>query len=412
MHRSSIFNIKIDFDKSHDSYIFDKNRNKFFLDFFGLYSTLPLGYSHPIFKHASFRNDYNRIAGVKVTNCEIISDEAEDFLQEFSGHKDMKNFKYFHFCCTGALAIEASIKIAMDQKKCKKPTIISFKESFHGINSYGGFATDRFFPVSQRLQGFPFMDWPKVHNPKIIYKDNLPDAEATQRGLEQFKREFDLCIEKYGANNIVALLVEPIQATYGDNYFLESFFKLIRRLCDKYNICIIFDEIQCGFGVTGKMWFYQHLDMEPDIIVFGKKTQVSGAMAKEKFNMTFQTPIRLEVTWDGNLVDMIRAKYILRAYDKENILDNVNKQGKKLAHGLKKLPRIKNIRSKGLLIAFDFDTSRERDAFCSRAFQNRLLISKANIKTVRLRSNLNISNEECDQGLELISKSLREISYV
>ncbi len=166
MHDSSIFNIRIDFEKSKDSYIYDKNTDSAFLDFFGLYSSVPLGYSHPIFKSLEFISEFNRVAGVKLPNCEIISDEAQGFLKEFSGHPSMRGFKYFHFCCTGALAIEAAVKIAIDQKKSAKPHVISFKESFHGINSYGGFLTDRFPPVATRLNGFPELGWSKIQTPK------------------------------------------------------------------------------------------------------------------------------------------------------------------------------------------------------------------------------------------------------
>lgn len=405
MHGSSIFNIRIDFEKSHNSYIYDKNRKKYFLDFFGLYSTLPLGYSHEIFKDKSFRETYNRIAGVKVTNCEIISDEAQDFLHAFSGHKDMRRFKHFHFCCTGALAIEAAIKISIDQKKCKSPKVISLKESFHGINSYGGFVTDRFFPVSRRLDGFPSLDWFKVHNPKIVYKGNLIDSKATEESLEQFKKEFNSCIKKY-RNNIVALLVEPIQATYGDNYFPESFFNLVRDLCDKYDICLIFDEIQCGFGVTGKMWYHQYLGMEPDVVAFGKKSQISGVMAKEGFNDIFRTPVRLEVTWDGDLIDMVRCNYILKAYDKYNILENVKKKGMELISELKKFDSLKNVRGNGLIVAFDFETTEEQDHFAQKAFENGLLFNKTRDKTIRFRPNLNLSSEEIHEAVEIIKKSL------
>ena len=77
MHDSSIFKIRIDFTKSHDSYLYDKDRRCFFLDFFGLYSSLPLGYSHPIFRTKGFREESGRIAAIKIPNCEIVSDEAK-----------------------------------------------------------------------------------------------------------------------------------------------------------------------------------------------------------------------------------------------------------------------------------------------------------------------------------------------
>ncbi|MFH1727678.1 MAG: aminotransferase class III-fold pyridoxal phosphate-dependent enzyme [Pseudomonadota bacterium] len=404
MHKTSIFNIKIDFDKSYDSYLYDKNRQKHFLDFFGLYSSLPLGYNHPIFKDETFLNSYNKLAGIKVTNCEIISDEAESFFLQFSKQDEMKIFKHFHFCCTGALAIEASIKTAIDHKCSSTPVVISLLESFHGINSYGGFLTDRFFPVSERLKGMPTMKWHKIHNPKIIYKNGEKDNELTKSGLEQFEAEFNTIIDNYGKENVAALLVEPIQATYGDNYFPKAFFKLIRSLCDKFNICLIFDEIQTGFGSTGKLWYYQFLDIEPDIVAFGKKTQVSGIMVKENFSKIFQKPIRLEVTWDGDLIDMLRCQYILKAYKKYNILKNVNERSEELLSALKQIDALQNVRRQGLMFAFDFICSKEQEHFVSKAFENGLLFNRTRDKTIRFRPNLNVSSEEIQEAVNIIRK--------
>ncbi|MBU0686390.1 MAG: aminotransferase class III-fold pyridoxal phosphate-dependent enzyme [Candidatus Margulisbacteria bacterium] len=405
MHKSSVFDIRIDFEKSHDSYIYDKNTKKFFLDFFGLYASLPLGYNHEIFQDPGFREELNRIAAVKVTNCEVISDEAQEFLKEFSSHAAMNKFKYFHFCCTGALAIESAIKTAIDQKGSDKPQIISLKESFHGINGYGGFVTDRFNPVSARLNGFPDLGWKKIHNPKFIYKDNKVDEEGALRGLEQFVAELQMCIDKYGENNIAGLLVEPVQCTYGDNYFPQEFFKIIRSFCDKHNICLIFDEIQTGFGTTGKMWYFQHLGIEPDIVAFGKKVQVAGIMCKPNYSKIFKTPIRLEVTWDGNVMDMVRGKYVLRAYEKYNILKNVNERSRQLLEGLKDIDRIKNLRSIGLLFAFDFDTELERNRCFNRMLEKGFLCNKTRDKSIRLRPNLNVSSDEINKAIAIIKNS-------
>lgn len=412
MHKNSIYstNIKIDFEKSHDSYIYDKNRGEYFLDFHGLYASLPLGYNHKIFKNKDYQKTIERISKVKIPNNVIMSDEAQEFFQCFSRHQGMSNYKHFHFSCTGALAIEAAIKAAIDHKKSKRPKVLSLKESFHGVNSYGGFVTDRFYPTSLRLEGFPTMPgWEKLHNPKIIYEDNKISEKKTSEGLKLFKEDFQRCLKKYGSENIVALVVEPIQCTFGDNYFPPVFFELVRKLCNQHNIVWIQDEIQTGFGGTGKLWYYQYFKVEPDIIAFGKKTQLSGVMAKPQIKEIFEKSLRLEVTWDGDLIDMVRCKYILKGYDKYNILDNVNKQGQKLAGGLRKIAKIKNVRQKGLLLAFDFDTSEERDAFYKTAYKNRLLVSKTNVKSVRLRPNLNLSDKECEQGLKLIEKSVRNI---
>lgn len=406
MHRSSVFKLKIDFEKSHGSFLFDKNSGREFLDFFGMYSTVTLGYSHPVFKNPQFAADILRVAHLRTTNCEMASSEAANFLEKFSSHPAMQAYKHFHFACTGALAIEAAVKIAIDQKKSKTPKVISLKESFHGINSYGGFLTDRLHLAPQRLQGFPDMGWHNIHNPRIVYKNNAVDLAATEAGLEQFKKEFDDCLEKSGAKNIAALLVEPIQSTAGDYYFPESFFSLIRELCGRHNILLIFDEIQTGFGVTGRMWYHPQAGIQPDLVVFGKKAQVCGVMFKEEIDETLKNPVRLEVTWDGELIDMIRSTYILRAFEQYKILENVRERGVQLLEGLRKLKALQNVRGCGLLAAFDFETQREQENFARRAFGNGLLFNKTRERTIRFRPNLNVSAAEVDEALARIQKSL------
>jgi L-lysine 6-transaminase len=406
MHDSSIFNIRIDFEKSKASYIYDKNRRQHFLDFFCMYSSSALGYNHPIFDTKDFRSEFNRIAAIKVPNCEIISDEAQSFLKEFTSHPSMKPFQHFHFCCTGALAIEGAIKTAIAYKNVKKPKVLSFQESFHGINSYGGFTTDRFWPVSTRLEGMPDIGWQKIHTPKVIYHNNAIDRVKTEASLARFVSEFNKVLAKDG-RNIVALLVEPIQATYGDSFYPKEFFRIIHEMCTQNDIPLIFDEIQTGMNATGTMWYFEQTGIEPDIVAFGKKACVSGIMVKKKVADIFKTPVKLEVTWDGDLTDMVRCKYILRAYKKYKIAENVKIRGKQLMDGLKKIPQFKNLRGAGLLIAFDFDTEEARNAFSKKTFENKFMFNRTRTHTARMRSNLNVSAKEVDEALAIMAKSVK-----
>jgi L-lysine 6-transaminase len=401
LNRSTIFGIKIDFEKSIGSYLFDKVSNRKFLDFFGMFATLVLGYNHQIFTSRSFKEELLRVSNVKITNCEILADESTEFHQEFSNYVSNGNFEYFHYCCTGALAIEAAIKTAIDYKQTLAPKVISFNESFHGINGYGGFVTSRFNPVKKRLDGFPGAFWPQVENPVITYENGIPQDNSDKismvlRNIEQIiKRE---------TPNIVAILVEPIQCTAGDQYFAPEFFLNLRDLADEYDIPLIFDEIQTGFGGTGKIWYFDYLEIEPDILTFGKKTQLSGIMVKKKYSNIFSTPIRLEVTWDADLIDMIRCKYIVRTYQKENILNNVNIMGKVLLDELKSLEHLRNIRGTGLLIAFDFDSNEERDQFCKGLYNGGLICNPTREKTIRFRPPLNITLDEVHHAIEIIKK--------
>lgn len=404
MHASSIFNIRLDFEKSHDAYLFDKNSQRFILDLFGLYASLPLGYNHPIFKTPQFIQDYLRVSAIKVPNCEVITDEGDAFESAFMAHPSMKPFSHVHFCCTGALAIEAAIKCAIDQKGTATPMILSLKESFHGINGYGGFVTDRFVPVNARLDGLPDMGWSKLPTPKVHYQDEGIDLVKTDQAWQDFVSALDETLIRYGAKNIAAFVVEPIQATFGDSYFPPKFFSYIRQFCDQHGIALIFDEIQTGVGTTGSMWYFEQTGIIPDIVCFGKKLQVAGIMVRSNMGKTFQKPIRLEVTWDGSLCDMIRGHYVLKAYEEYGLISNAQVQGKRLVDGLKKIPGLKRVRGAGLFVAFDFINQSKRDEFFKRAFELGLMTNRTNEITVRLRPHMTIKDSEVDHALAMIKE--------
>ncbi len=204
---------------------------------------------------------------------------------------------------------------------------------------------------------------------------------------------------------MVCILVEPIQSTFGDMYFPDSFFNGLRNLADEYDIPLIFDEIQVGFGTTGKLWFYEHIDIEPDILVYGKKTQVSGIMVKEKFAKIFENSVRLEVTWDGNIMDMVTCKYIIRAYQEYDVLRNVQLMNNKLKNGLMKMRNIMNLRECGLLFAFDFNSKEKRDKFVRCLYDNGMICNPTRDFTVRLRPNLCLTSKEVDHALEIFKKA-------
>ncbi|HAI16947.1 MAG TPA: hypothetical protein DCM10_02300, partial [Xanthomarina gelatinilytica] len=113
----------------------------------------------------------------------------------------------------------------------------------------------------------------------------------------------------------------------------------------------------------------------PDIVVFGKKTQLSGIMVQDKMGSIFspQRSIRLEVTWDADVTDMIRCKYIMDAYEEYNILENVNRQSHKLVQGIKNIKIIKNVRNCGLIVGFDLTNKTERDIVVQELYNKSLL---------------------------------------
>jgi L-lysine 6-transaminase len=405
MNRSSLFKRKIDFQNSQGSYLVDKDSGEKYLDYFGQYATLAIGYNHPIFKSKNYLHEIQRVAHQKITNCEILSDESAEFDEKFREFTSKGLFSHYHYTCTGALAIEAAIKTAIDYKGSEYQRVISFKCSFHGINGYGGMYTDRFEPVNQRLNGFPRSQWEPLDNPVIEYEDGVAvnDEGRVKKVLSRLEKIL------VGDVKVCAILIEPIQCTFGDRYFPNSFFIGVRQLATQYDIPLIFDEIQIGFGGTGKLWYYEHLPIEPDILVFGKKAQLSGIAVQENFSTIFNKAIRLEVTWDADIIDMIRCKYIMQVYADSYVFNNVIGMADRLKAGILNIPGIINVRNCGLIFGFDFEKSTQRDKFFEILTDNNMLCNPTRDKTIRLRPNLLVTSDEVDHALSIMNTAANKL---
>ena len=208
---------------------------------------------------------------------------------------------------------------------------------------------------------------------------------------------------------ITCILVEPIQCSAGDLYYDRIFFVGLRELGKLFNVPVIHDEVQVGFGSTGHIWHYEHIGIEPDIVVFGKKTQLSGIMVKEKFGKIFEKEncTKLEVTWDADVLDMIRCKYIIQAYKKYDILDNVIEQSDRLLTGLAEIEQIQNLRNCGLIIGFDLTNQLKRDTLVKKLYNNGLICNRTGEKSIRLRPNLSLNPDEVDLALEIFNLCFR-----
>jgi L-lysine 6-transaminase len=305
-------------------------------------------------------------------------DAFDKFVTAFQKHTFSTNY---HFNCTGALAIESALKSAMEYKRVSTPLVISINNSFHGVNSWG-FVTSRVGVTEKRMQYYPSNDW----------------LQLDLDGVVAYLKNQDL-------SNLVAVVIEPIQATNGDIYLSPEKLRLIRDLCQQHDICFIVDEIQTGFGVTGKMWYCDHLNLVPDILVFGKKAQVCGIVLSDKYAGILDDKYKkLGVTFNGDLIDMIRSTYIMKAYEELNILSKVRENSeyisKKISH------KVNDYRSLGFLIAFDFASQKQRDEYIDQCYKNRVIVNRSGEKTVRLRPNMALTKQEMEVLIERLSASL------
>lgn len=263
---------------------------------------------------------------------------------------------------------------------------------------------------------FPKFDWPRIINPKLHFPLNEESLAKTIEVEKQAIQQINDAL-KNNPDEIACLIIETIQAEGGDNFFRNEFHKELRRICDENEILMIYDEVQAGMGITGKMWAYQNYDVIPDIIAFGKKTQVCGILAnKEKLdqipNNVFKESSRLNSTFGGNFIDMIRFRLILEVIEQENLLDNVNTQGDFLKSELEKLQsnsnKISNVRGMGLFISFDLPTGEERDAFVKKAFENKLILLSCGDQSVRFRPHLNVKRADIEKTIEILTRIAAE----
>tara|TARA_X000000950_G_scaffold251561_1_gene313010 strand:+ start:127 stop:1335 length:1209 start_codon:yes stop_codon:yes gene_type:complete len=375
----SFHKIKPDFSKSSGCLLFDTDTQMHYMDLFGMYSSLALGYNHPIYHSEHFKKAVMDAVTVKITHNEMKSKPYDLFIDAFSQFANADQlFSHIQLTCTGSLAVEVAIKIAIFSSNFTKKKIIRLDNSFHGITAYGNFASDPHGPAMDRLTGFPFFeDWPVVKTVNDLYR--------------------------YVDESVAAILIEPVRCTAGDQYVDKEIFEVSRLLTNKFNIPLIFDEIQTGFGVTGKPWYFNHLGVNPDMVIFGKKAQTSGVMVNSQFADIFEkAPTKLSVTFDGDVIDLIRCRFIIEAMTKDHLLDSVSKNGETLCDQLKNFKFISNVRGIGYLIAFDLVSREARDQFVMLMKKAGLLVNPTAERTVRMRPPLSMTRDDINTVIEII----------
>ena len=412
----------IDLDKSHGSWIVDQRDGSEYLDMFSMYASGAVGYNHPyIVKN---QDVLGKISINKTTLSDIYNIYYADFIETFNKYAAPNYLKHAFFIDGGALAVENALKTAFDWKKrlnLKKginkegDKIIYFNQAFHGRSGYTMTLTNTSDP--RKTMYYPKFDWFKVDNPHLSFPldDNLLEDIIKKENsvIENIKN-----ILNKNKDDVAAIIIEPIQGEGGDNHFRNEFMILLKELCDSNEMLLIFDEVQTGVGITGKMWAHEHFSVKPDIISFGKKTQVCGMLAGDKvFSMdknVFKESSRINSTFGGNLVDMYRFKLILEIMCNENLLSNAKEMGWYLLSKINDLSFefpgfATNPRGVGLFCAFDLPSTIERDKFISLVFNEKLMILGSGDASIRFRPHLNVSKNDIDVAIDIISQTLKKM---
>jgi L-lysine 6-transaminase len=418
------FKMVFDPENSHGSYFVDAASGRELIDLYSFYASQPIGFNHPYFDRPEVKADLLTAAKVKVANADVYTVQFARFVQTFSRVMGLAPLDRYFFIEGGALAVENALKAAMDWKVRKNLAaglgergneIIHFERAFHGRSGYTLSLTNT---DPRKIAYFAKFPWPRITTPSLDF--SLP-LEERNRVVSEKERAAEKQIRDVIATkgvDIAAIIIEPVQGEGGDNHFRAEFLQMLRRICDENDILLIFDEVQCGMGITGVNWCCQHFGVLPDLLAFGKKAQVCGVMAAPRLDEVkdncFRLPSRISSTWGGNFADYVRSTHYLRIVDEEKLVENARLRGDAFLSELEGLarihPLITAVRGRGLLMAFDLPNGELRDAFWKGAFELGLLVVRSGERSIRLRPMLDVTEDVLQKALKIMEKECKRLS--
>ena len=305
------------------------------------------------------------------------------------------------------MGVENALKAAFDWKYQKygkeDMDVIHLENCFHGRSGYTMSLTNNGDPDNPKVDGYPKFEWTRILNPKINFPI-LDDANYLSDLERREKTSLDQAEAALKNRNVAAIIIEPIQGEGGDNHFRDEYLVGLRQLADQYEAMLIFDEVQTGVGLTGEFWAYQNFSVVPDMISFGKKMQTCGFAASDRIttekNNVFTVPSRINSTWGGNIVDMVRSTMYLEIIEEDDLVNNAKSVGNHLLSRLEAMG-LDNARGKGLWIAFDHPN---RDQVISDLFDKGMFVLSCGSDSIRLRPHLDFSVQDADLAADLISQ--------
>jgi L-lysine 6-transaminase len=412
----------MDMKRSTGSWIVDQRDGERYLDMFTMYASASVGYNHP---HIVANKDMLADVAVnKPTVSDIYNVHYGRFIDTFSRVGIPDYLPNAFFISGGALAVENALKTAFDWKVRKNLArglgekghqVIHFREAFHGRSGYTMSLTNT-DPV--KTMYFPKFDWPRIDNPKLRYPLTAENIAATIEAEDMAILQIKDAIAA-NPDDIAAIIIEPIQGEGGDNHFRNEFFTRLREICDEEDIIFIMDEVQTGVGITGKFWCHQHYDARPDIISFGKKAQVCGMLAgnriREVEDNVFEKSSRINSTFGGNLVDMVRFRLILEVIEQEQLVEHAAAMGNILLRELEDLQAefpeiISGARGTGLFAAFDMPNHEIRNKLRTEMIKEHVIILGCGDHSIRFRPHLNVTAEEIRTATSKLQSCVERLS--
>jgi L-lysine 6-transaminase len=416
------FDMVLDTAASRGSWLVDARDGRRYLDMFTFFASNPLGMHDPrLDDDPAYADELLAAARSKPSNSDVYTVEMARFVTTFARVLGDPALPHLFFVEGGALAVENVLKAAFDWKSRHNglhgrdeslgTRVLHLRGAFHGRSGYTMSLTNT---DPTKVARFPKFDWPRIDAPAARFPlaDHLAEVEAAEAAaLEQARAAFAA-----HPHDIACFLAEPIQGEGGDNHLRPEFLRAMQALCREHDALFALDEVQTGCGLTGTPWAYQQLGVEPDLVAFGKKLQVCGIMGGGRIgevpDNVFTVSSRINSTWGGGLVDMVRARRILEVIEAEDLVTSAARTG---AHLLARLTALQaasdgvlsNARGRGLMCAVDLPDGASRDDVVTRMREDEhVLVLPCGPRSLRFRPALTVSTGELDAACEALERVL------
>ena len=416
------FDLVLDLDRSHGSWLVDARDGREYLDLFTFFASSALGMNHPALAgDPVFRAELLTAALSKPSNSDVYTVAMARFVDTFARVLGDPALPHLFFVEGGGPAVENALKVAFDWKSrwneahgrgpALGTRVLHLREAFHGRTGYTMSLTNT-EPV--KTARYPKFDWPRIDNPYVRAGTSAAQQRDRERAaLAQAQEAFAT-----HPHDVACVIVEPIQGEGGDHHFRPAFLQALQRLCHAHDALFVVDEVQTGCGLTGTAWAYQQLGLTPDVVAFGKKTQVCGVMAggrvDEVPDNVFAVSSRINSTWGGGLTDMVRARRILEVVEADGLVPRAAALGRRLLALLRNLaehhPGVSDPRGRGLMCAVSLESRELRDLVVERLrVDERVLVLGCGTRSLRFRPALTVTGQELGAGVAALERVLSSL---
>jgi L-lysine 6-transaminase len=417
--------IVLDIEHSNGSHLVDARDGRTYLDMYTQFASAPLGTSpRRLTEDPGFMALLASVAANKPANSDMYTTHLAEFVEVFARVLGDPDLPHLFFVEGGALAVENALKVAFDWKSRKNEAagrspglgtrVMHLTRAFHGRSGYTLSLTNTDAVKTER---FPVFDWPRLDVPAIRFPldRHLDEVKAAEtRALAQ-------AMDAFAAHphDIACFIAEPVQGEGGDNHMRPEFLRAMQDLCYQHDALFVVDEVQTGVGITGTAWAYRQLGIEPDIVAFGKKVQLGGIMAGRRVDEVsgnvFRTSGRINSTWGGGLVDMVRSRRILEIIEADELVEHAARAGEYLLERLHWLRRrrpslVCNVRGRGLMCAVDLPGRQFRDQLIADMREAGVLILGCGTRSIRFRPALNVTVSELTGAVEALDAVLQRVA--